>query len=132
MDSRWHLEQSCAKVRKTNWKEFHNLPISGSCTTGFSEEQKQRTIRPGPGVPSLSLLSHPRGLGWALPEDFAAAGPTSPDALPRCLMFRIGADSFSPFKTLSGGGDSLSPSGTSAFPVTVPNPDPTHPLLETH
>lgn len=36
MDSRWHLEQSCAKLRKTNWKEFHNLKISESWSTGSS------------------------------------------------------------------------------------------------
>lgn len=89
-DSRWHLEQSYAKLRKINRQGPQHLRVLDSDT----QRQRLQNRQTLPGLPSLPLSARNSaipegqcGQSHRLSDHFAPAVPTSQNALPHLFHF---------------------------------------------
>lgn len=111
-------------------------PTQKNKSEGISESQNFRVLdywiqgpteaenRQSPSRPPLPAL--PGGWGWhCLIILYLLFPPPQMNAPPTFFNFQIGVNSFSPFKTLLGGGDHLPPLAKPP-PQSLPDPDPAH------
>lgn len=106
---------------------------SASQAPGFRHTETETPELPDPAWPHISSLpphssaipESQCGQSHRLFDHFTPAVPASRNALPH-LFHQRGTNSFTPFKSLLGGGNLQPPSGTPSFLVTLPDPDPAH------